>query len=110
MFSIALPGALAERGYDVWLGNNRGTLYSNYNQNDDEWTLKQHWNFTWADMGAYDIPASVDRILEVTGKPKVTLMGYSQGSAQIYYGLATNQDYYAERVHRFVGLASCIFS
>ena len=106
----SLPGALAERGYDVWVGNNRGTLYSNTNKNDDKWTLREHWDFNWADMGAYDIPACVDRILEVTRKPKVTLMGYSQGSAQIYYGLAKKQDYFAPRVHRFIGLASCIYA
>ena len=58
-------------------------------------------------MGRYDIPAFVDKILEVTGKPKVTLMGYSQGGAQIFYALATDQDWYADRVHRFVGLAPC---
>ena len=60
-------------------------------------------------MGEYDIPAFVDRILEVTKKPKVTLIGYSQGSTQIYYGLAKKQDYFAERVNRFIGLASCAY-
>ena len=38
----------------------------------------------------------------------MTLIGYSQGSAQIYYGLAKKQDYFAPRVHRFIALASCI--
>lgn len=104
-----LPGRLAERGYDVWIGNSRGTKYSNKNRKDDEegWTLKQHWDFDWADMGTYDLPAFVERIREVTGKPKVTLLGYSQGGALIYYALAKNQDWYAERVHRFVSLAGC---
>ena len=37
-------------------------------------------------------------------------MGYSMGSAQIYYGLAKNQDYFVPRVHRFIGLASCIYA
>ena len=46
----------------------------------------------------------------MTGKPKVTIMGYSQGGAQIFYALATNQDWYAERVHRFVSLAGCHFA
>ena len=58
-------------------------------------------------MGAYDIPAVVERIREVTGKPKITLIGYSQGGAQIFYGLSKNQDWFAERVNRFVGLAAC---
>ena len=58
-------------------------------------------------MGKYEIPAIVEKIREETGKPKVTLMGYSQGGAQIFYALATNQDWYAERVNRFVSLAGC---
>ena len=72
-------------------------------------TLKEKWDFTWADMGIYDIPACLDKIIEVTGKPKVTLIGYSQGASQIYYGLAKMQDYFAERVNRFIALAACAF-
>ena len=89
------------------MGNNRGTKYSNVNKNDDTWTLKEHWDFTWADMGKYDMPVFVDKVIEVTGKPKITIMGYSTGGAQMMYALATDQDYYAERTHRFVGLSSC---
>ena len=71
-------------------------------------SLKERWNFSWAEMGTIDIPAIVDKIIEVTGQEKVTLMGYSQGSSQMYYGLAKRQDFFADRVHRFVALASCI--
>ena len=58
-------------------------------------------------MGQYDISAFVDKVLEVTGKPKVTMMAYSQGGAQVFYALAKNQDWYASRVHRFVSLSAC---
>ena len=71
-------------------------------------SLKEKWNFTWADMGLYDMPAFMQKIIDVTGKPKVTIMGFSMGSAQMYYGLAKKQDWFAERTHRFIGLSSCI--
>ena len=74
---VNLPGALATRGYDVWMGSNRGVKYSNVNRRDGEWSLKELWDFSWADMGLYDIPAMIEKIVEVTGKPKVTLFGYS---------------------------------
>jgi len=62
-----IPGALAERGYDVWVANARGTPYSNWNNYMDEWSWKEHWErTTWADMGQYDIPALVTKMLEVT--------------------------------------------
>ena len=77
----SLPGSLAERGYDVWMGNQRGTRYSNKNRRDGEWSLKERWSWTYADMGLYDVPAFIDKVLEVTNKPKLTLIGYSMGTA-----------------------------
>ena len=106
-FEPGLPGLLAKQGYDVWLGNSRGTPLSSHNSKDGTWSDEERWDFNWADMGQYDIPAFVDKIIEVTEKPKVTLMGYSQGGAQIFYALAKDQDRYADKVHRFIGLAPC---
>ena len=76
-----LPLQLVDQGYDVWMGVNRGNWFSNSHQRDGEWSLEEKWDFNWADMGLYDVPAFVEKMLEVTGKPKVTLLGYSQGSA-----------------------------
>ena len=83
-------GKLAERGYDIWVGNGRGTTYSNVNLRDGEWSLKERWDFTWADEGLKDLPAIVEMMLAETGQPKINLMGYSMGSAMMNYGLAKN--------------------
>lgn len=57
---------LARAGYDVWMGNNRGTKYSKTHK-----TLttadKAYWNFYQEDMGTKDVPAFVDLVLETTG-------------------------------------------
>jgi lysosomal acid lipase/cholesteryl ester hydrolase len=48
----------------VWLGNIRGNTYSRrhvqYN-NDDE----KYWDFSWDEMGYYDIPAQIDYIYSI---------------------------------------------
>lgn len=75
-----MPLRLVDEGYDVWLGNSRGTLYSNKHDRDGDWSIQERWNFDWTSMGLYDIPAYVNRVLEVTEKPKLTLVAYSQGS------------------------------
>ena len=48
----------------------RGTTDSNVHDRDGDadFTLKERWDFNWADMGMLDIPPVVDKILEITGK------------------------------------------
>lgn len=58
-------------------------------------------------MGYYDIPACIEHIIAKTGAPKVTVAAHSQGTAQMWYALAHRQDFFAERVNRFISLASC---
>lgn len=57
---------LARAGYDVWLGNNRGSKYSNAHL-----TLstkdKEYWDFYQEDMGLKDLPTFIDFVLETTG-------------------------------------------
>ena len=79
---------MLEKGYDVWLHNARGVTYSDKNDKDGEWSLNERWSFTWADMGYYDLPASIDKIIEVTLAPKVTVIGHSMGTSQMLYALA----------------------
>jgi pimeloyl-ACP methyl ester carboxylesterase len=67
---------LANMGYDVWLGNNRGTVFSyrhvNLTVKDDE-----YWDFSFHEMGKYDVPTNVDFILQKTGAEKLTYIGHS---------------------------------
>lgn len=68
---------LARQGYDVWMGNNRGTYYSlghvSYDHNKD----REYWQFSWEEMGKYDLPAMIDSIIKVTGYQNLTFVGHS---------------------------------
>ena len=70
----------AKKGFDVWLGNSRGSMYSHdhlfYDLNDKEQS-KKYWDFSWAEIGKYDIPAAIDHILETTSHQKLNYVGYS---------------------------------
>ena len=61
------------------MGTHRGSPDSNVNEKDDQWSLEERWNFNLVDMKA-DLTAFIEKVLEVTGKPKLTLISYSQGT------------------------------
>ena len=54
-----LPYILAEQGYDVWVGNNRGTKYSTKNSH-----LPEYWDYNLDHLIQYDIPAMIDGVLK----------------------------------------------
>ena len=57
---------VAEAGFDVWLGNSRGNMYSHghqhYNDRDDEDHQRAFWDFSWAEIGRHDIPAVIEYV------------------------------------------------
>ncbi|XP_066475072.1 lipase member M-like [Tiliqua scincoides] len=76
----SLGFALADAGYDVWILNNRGTSWSRRHQTlsvDQE----EFWDFSFHEMGIYDIPATINYILQKTNQESLYLMGQSQGAS-----------------------------
>jgi len=98
----ALPFILADNGYDVWLGNNRGNGYS---MSNNHFTPKQpgFWNFTWDDMAQYDLPANINYILSVTKQNQLYYIGHSEGTTQAFAGFLDAK--LASKVKLFVALA-----
>jgi len=74
---------LAQEGYDLWFGNSRGTINS-LNHTSLSYNDPSYWNFTFEEMGKYDVPANLDYILDFTGVDKVFYVGHSQGTMQFW--------------------------
>jgi pimeloyl-ACP methyl ester carboxylesterase len=84
---------LVDAGFDVWLGNSRGSAPS---QGHVKWDSKidpEYWLFTWQHMAEFDIPASVLYVLQYTNKEKLTFIGHSQGNTIILAYLSENPDF-----------------
>lgn len=58
---------LAEAGYDVWLGDNRGNRYSRFHitldpDSFDKDERHKYWFHTFEDMAEFDLAAFFDKI------------------------------------------------
>ncbi|KAI9441228.1 triacylglycerol lipase [Lactarius indigo] len=99
----SVPFVLAELGYDVWLGNNRGNKYSKKSIHHDPSSSK-FWNFSIDDFAWHDIPDSIEYILQITRAPSLSYVGFSQGTAQAFAALSIHPQL-NQKVNVFIALA-----
>ncbi|XP_047362652.1 lipase 3-like isoform X2 [Vespa velutina] len=103
----ALGYIVCEAGYDVWLVNARGNKYSRkhkiYTPKD-----KKFWDFSWHEIGYYDIPAIIDYVLEKTGHSEVSYIGYSQGTTT-FFVMGSERPEYNAKVKVMISLAPIAF-
>lgn len=102
----SLAYMLADAGYDVWLANFRGNIYTshrNYTRNDPKF-----WEYSFHEHGKYDLPACIDKVLNVTGLPKLFYIGYSMGTTT-FFVMASEKPEYNDKVITFLALAPAVY-
>nr|CAD7439158.1 unnamed protein product [Timema bartmani] len=96
----ALAYKLVDNGFDVWMGNARGNTYSQSHVSESVRNFK-FWEFSWDEMGRYDLPAVVDYILSVTGQKELFYIGHSMGCTMFFVMCATHPEYNSKIRHMF---------
>ncbi|XP_032798561.2 lipase member N isoform X1 [Daphnia magna] len=101
--SLALPFLLADQSYDVWLGNFRGNRYS---RRHVQLSPKQSkfWQFSWDEIGNFDIPAIINHILTLTGLPTMSYIGHSLGCGVFFIAMVKHPELNA-KIDTMVALA-----
>ncbi|XP_069676697.1 lipase 3-like [Periplaneta americana] len=103
----SLGFVMADAGYDVWLTNSRGNRHSNRHVNLTTNTGK-FWNFSYHEMGYYDMPATIDYIRATIGEQKVHYIGHSMGATMLFVMLSMRPEY-NDKVRLGISLAPVVF-
>uniref|UniRef100_A0A669QNQ0 Lipase n=1 Tax=Phasianus colchicus TaxID=9054 RepID=A0A669QNQ0_PHACC len=97
---------LADSGYDVWLGNSRGTRCSQRHQrlSPDQ---TEFWDFSFHEMAIYDLPAMINFVLQKTGQKQLYYVGYSQGATIAFIAFSSMPEL-AQKIKTFFALAPVV--
>lgn len=72
---------LSDSGFDVWIANARGNTYSkNHTTLNPSKNSKEFYDFSFQEIGYYDLPALIDYILKLKGDESLHYIGHSQGT------------------------------
>ncbi|XP_061196822.1 lysosomal acid lipase/cholesteryl ester hydrolase-like [Saccostrea echinata] len=103
MVNNSLGFLFADAGYDVWLPNSRGNLYSmthkKYNPSQEEF-----WDWSWQEMAEYDLPAVIHHVLNVTKADTIYYIGHSQGTLIANAQFSVDKDL-ASKIKLFISMA-----
>lgn len=90
------------------MGNSRGNTYSRAHKTLTTKDSK-FWDFSWHEMGIYDLPAAIDYILSITQQEKIYYLGHSQGTTSFFVMMSEKPEY-NEKIIKFAAYAPLVYT
>lgn len=103
-FDDSLAFSLSNYGYDVWLGNMRGSVNCLEHSTLNAFRDAKYWDFSIDEMAKFDVPAMISYVKTQSNSAKVDYIGLSQGATMLFAALADCPEL-ASSVNRFIAIA-----
>lgn len=97
--------------FDVWLTNNRGTIFSyeHLNKGKDSASMNsEYWDFTFHEMATYDVISNIEYIRQTTSNEKISYVCHSQGCFQFLIGYMLNHKFFDQRIDKFGAMGAVL--
>nr|XP_015839157.1 PREDICTED: lipase member K [Tribolium castaneum] len=105
----SLAFKLYNAGYDVWLGNFRGTIYSNKHNNSNI-SEENYWDFSFYEMGIYDLTAMIEFMSKTVGnKRKIIYIGHSMGTTAAFVYAIKRKNHSEKNLEALIALAPVVY-
>lgn len=104
---FSIPYILSDKGYDIWVPNSRGNIFSYLHKDPRKSALNpfsDYWSFSFAEMADYDVPAVIKYIKNVTKAEKLDYIGHSQGTTTFFLQYTINPEFLSQNIDKFVAL------
>ena len=103
----SLPLMLLNQGYDIWIANNRGTIFSmeHISKDPEDWN-GEYWDFSIDENAIYDLSANIEYVKTFSNTKKINYIGHSQGTTIFYMLYMHNPSYIESSINKFISLGT----
>lgn len=103
----SLAYLLTDAGYEVWLGNARGSKYSRHHVTKHP-ALADFWQYSTDEIALHDLPTMIDFVLKTSNQEKMYYVGHSQGTTA-FFALASSRPQYNNKIIMMYALSPMVY-